>query len=84
MLDGEARLRLERLNDAGAPLILDTRGLVIESVRAGNEGEFGDAQFSIGEPSDDLGAPLTIEMPPGATEVVIRYETSPAALALPT
>ena len=38
--------------------------------------------FSLGESSDDLGAPLTLEMPADATEVVIRYETSPDALAL--
>jgi leukotriene-A4 hydrolase len=82
VLDGEARLHLERLNDAGNPLILDTRGLVIDSVRAGSTGDLVDASFSMGEASDHLGTPLMIEMPPGATEVVIRYETSPDALAL--
>ena len=82
VLDAEARLHLERLNDAGNPLILDTRGLVIDSVRAGSADEFVDASFSMGEASDYLGTPLVIEMPPGATEVVIRYETSPDALAL--
>ncbi len=82
VLDAEARLHLERLNDAGNRLILDTRGLVIDSVRAGSESGLVDAPFSMGKASDDLGAPLTIEMPPGATQVVIRYETSPDALAL--
>ena len=82
VLDSEARLHLERLNDANNPLVLDTRGLAIESVRAGNDNEFDDVPFSVGESSNDLGAPLTIEMPAGATEVVIRYETSPDALAL--
>ena len=81
-LDAEARLYLERLNDANNPLTLDTRGLVIQSVRAGSAGDLLDVPFSMGEASDDLGAPLTIEMPPGATEVVIGYRTSPDALAL--
>ena len=82
VLGGEARLHLDRMNDANNPLVLDTRGLQISSVRAGNDGEFSDAPFSIGEESADLGAPLTIEMPAAATEVIIRYETSPDALAL--
>jgi aminopeptidase N len=82
VLLGEARLHLDRLNEDNDPLILDTRGLSITSVRAGHDDQFSNAPFLIGEPSDDLGAPLTIEMSAGATEVVIRYETSPEALAL--
>ena len=82
VLLGEARLRLDRQNDANDPLVLDTRGLRIESVRAGNGDEFVDAGFAIGEGSDELGAPLVIEMPADATTVVIGYETSPDALAL--
>jgi leukotriene-A4 hydrolase len=82
VLQGEARLHLERLNEAKDPLVLDTRGLTIESVRAGNGDRLAAAPFSIGDTSDDLGAPLSIEMPAYATEVVIRYETSPDALAL--
>ena len=82
VLVGEARLHLQRLNQANTPLVLDTRDLAIESVRAGHDGVLADVPFSIGEHSDDLGAPLTIEMPADATEAVIRYETSPGALAL--
>jgi len=82
VLESEAHLHLERLNEANNPLVLDTRGLAIESVQAGRDDEFDEVLFSVGESSDDLGAPLTIEMPAGATEVVIRYETSPNALAL--
>ena len=82
VLESEAHLHLERLNEANNPLVLDTRGLAIESVRAGGDDEFDEVPFSVGETSDDLGAPLTIEMPAGATEVIIRYETSPDALAL--
>ena len=82
VLLGEARLQLDRLNGDNKPLILDTRGLIIESVRAGHDDQLVEAAFTIGEGSEDLGAPLTIEMPADETEVVIRYETSPDALAL--
>ena len=82
VLDGEATLHLDRLNDENTPLVLDTRGLTIESVRAGNNGRFVDAAFSVGESSPELGAPLRIELPADATKVAIRYETSPDALAL--
>ena len=82
VLRAEARLHLDRLSDTGEPLVLDTRGLAIESVRAGADGEFAAADFSIGEDSDELGAPLIIELPADATTVAIRYETSPDALAL--
>jgi aminopeptidase N len=81
-LRGEARLHLDRLNEANRPLVLDTRGLTIDSVRAGTGDRLADAPYTVGEESDDLGAPLRIEMPAGATEVVIHYATSPNALAL--
>jgi leukotriene-A4 hydrolase len=82
VLVGEARLHLERLNRANNPLVLDTRGLVIQSVRAGHDDALAVVPFTIGENSNELGAPLSIEMPADATEVVIRYETAPDALAL--
>ena len=82
VVQGEARLHLERLTEDDVPLVLDTRGLTVESIRAGSGGRLAAAPFSIGDASDDLGAPLSIELPAGATEVVIRYETSPDALAL--
>ena len=82
VLVAEARLHLERLNQANNPLVLDTRDLAIESVRAGQGDVLADVPFSIGEHSAELGAPLSIEMPAGANRVVIRYETSPDALAL--
>jgi aminopeptidase N len=82
VLQGEARLHLQRLNEANDLLVLDTRELAIESVRAGSGDRLAAAPFSIGDASDDLGAPLSIEMPADATEVVIRYTTSPDALAL--
>ena len=82
VLEGAATLHLDRLSAENTPLVLDTRGLTIESVRAGSDGGFVDAAFSIGEGSPELGAPLNIELPADATKVAIRYETSPDALAL--
>ena len=82
VLEGEATLHLDRLSAENTPLVLDTRGLTIEAVRAGSDGGFVDAAFSIGEGSPELGAPLSIELPADATKVAIRYETSPDALAL--
>jgi aminopeptidase N len=82
VLVAEAMLHLEHLNDAGQPLVLDTRGLAIESVRAGSNHEFVDVPYSLGDGSDDLGEPLTIDLPADATRVAIRYQTSPDALAL--
>ncbi len=82
VLLGEARLHLERLNQASNPLVLDTRDLAIKSVLAGINDDLADVPFSIGENSADLGAPLIIEMPADATRVVVRYETAPDALAL--
>ena len=75
VLVSEARLHLERLNQSNNPLVLDTRGLAIESVRAGHGDLLADVPF-------DLGAPLIVEMPADATTVIIRYETAPDALAL--
>ena len=82
VLVSQARLQLERLNQDNNPLVLDTRDLAIESVRAGQDDVLADVPFSTGENSNDLGTPLIIEMPADATSVVIRYETAPDALAL--
>ena len=82
VLVSQARLQLERLNQDNNPLVLDTRDLAIESVRAGHDDALADVPYSMGEDSDDLGAPLIVEMPADATSVVIRYETAPDALAL--
>ena len=82
VLVSQARLQLERLNQDNNPLVLDTRDLAIESVRAGQDDVLADVPFSTGENSNDLGTPLIVEMPADATSVVIRYETAPDALAL--
>ena len=79
---GIATLQIERLNDGNNPLILDTRDLGIESVRAGNNDQLQDATFSLSDSIDIRGAALAIELPANASTVVIRYQTSPEASGL--
>ncbi len=79
VLEGEARLRIERLTEKNPPLVLDTRDLDIESVAAGQDQQLEPVAFSLGEKDDHLGTPLTIELPDDATTVAIRYRTSPGA-----
>ena len=81
VLEGTATLSLERTGD-GDTLTLDTRDLEIESVRAAQGGGLVDVPFELGKRDPVIGAPLTIEMPADATEVVIGYRTSPEASGL--
>ena len=79
VLAGEAILQIERQDGAGKQLILDTRDIVVHSVRAGIGTELQDTTFTL-VPSDDfLGEPLTIDLPEGATHVAVAYETVPGA-----
>ena len=80
VLEGTATLDVERTG-RGDTLVLDTRDLVIEGVRAGGE-PLAEVPFRLGEPVDVLGAPLSIEMPEGADRVEITYRTSPEASGL--
>jgi aminopeptidase N len=68
---------------ADAPLALDTRGLTIDEVgiKAAPD-RFAPARFQLGPKDPILGARLTIELTPEATQVRIAYRTSPAASAL--
>jgi leukotriene-A4 hydrolase len=81
-LRGTAELRLVR-HDPQAPLILDSRDLIIEGVHCN-----GEAAYEIGERNPILGSPLVIHLPDGhlpdgANNVVtIRYATQPYASGL--
>jgi leukotriene-A4 hydrolase len=84
-LRGSATLTIERQPGCppGAPLVLDTRALTIETVTAGAaDGEPAEVKFAVGPNDKILGAPLTIEVPEKATRVRIAYRTSPDASAL--
>ncbi|SDK53796.1 M1 family metallopeptidase [Microbulbifer yueqingensis] len=79
VLEGEAVLDFKRLTKKNPPLVLDTRDLKIEQVRAGHGSELKPVKFSLGETDPDLGTPLKIQLPKNATRVAIQYETSPGA-----
>ncbi len=79
VLEGEAILRFDRLNEANRPLVLDTRDIVVESVRAGTGEDLQAVTFTLVDSDDFLGEPLTIELPGDATIVAIRYRTIPGA-----
>jgi leukotriene-A4 hydrolase len=75
---GSAELTFDR-KDAVAPLVLDARGLEIESVSGpGGKGR----SFQLGKEAEGLGAPLTITLEPGDGHVRIGYRTTGRAEAL--
>ncbi len=80
ILAGAVTLDVERLGEG--PLILDTRGLVIEGAEAGTEAGFQKAPFVVGDADPILGAPLTIQVPPDVKQVRVAYRTAPGATAL--
>ena len=82
VLEGEAVLQFDRLNDSNNPLVLDTRDIVIESVRAGSGEELQETTFTLVDSDDFLGEPLTIDLPADAAVVAIRYRTVPGASGL--
>jgi aminopeptidase N len=78
-LAGTATIGFE--NRTGAPwLFLDTRDLAIEKVTVGDGAV--PARFELGPDVKYLGRSLAIDVPPGATRVVVHYATSPSAAAL--
>jgi leukotriene-A4 hydrolase len=58
-------------------IVLDSKGLVIKSIRAGGR----DAAYSLGPHDDEKGAPLTIALN-NARRIEIDYESGPDASAL--
>jgi leukotriene-A4 hydrolase len=80
-LGGTALLTIER--KAPGPLVLDTRDLTIESVRAGaTRQSLAKVDHSLKPADPILGSALEIAVPDGATFVEVVYKTSPKASAL--
>ena len=77
-LSGRTTLTMERTGD-GSQVVLDTRDLVIQSVTLPDGAP---VKFALGDSDKILGQPLTVDLPPGAKEIVITYRTSPNAAAL--
>ncbi|MDQ3180252.1 MAG: M1 family metallopeptidase, partial [Acidobacteriota bacterium] len=84
ILQGTATLSFERASNAqDAPLILDTRDLVVAKVETSGSGKtYKTAEFKTGETDKILGAPLTIQLPKDAKFVRIYYSTSQSASGL--
>jgi leukotriene-A4 hydrolase len=88
-LNGIVILDIERQPAApvDAPLFLDTSGLTIEQVSgrkvvAFRPEKFKPVPYHLGPVDRILGSKLSIELPPTATQVWIKYHTSPDAKAL--
>jgi len=73
VLSGSVTLHLDRVS--GDELVLDTRGLAIHSVENA-------ASHELCAPDPILGAPLRVQLLPGATWVRVHYSTSPQASGL--
>src|SRR5690348_410742 len=78
-LHGTALLTVKHEQPDATKLVLDTHGLVIEKIKAGNGNLLNDASFKLGAEDKILGAPLEIELPEDATTVQIAYRTQPGA-----
>ncbi|HET9622825.1 MAG TPA: M1 family metallopeptidase [Kofleriaceae bacterium] len=79
VLTGTAELTVAR-KVPGAELVLDTDGLTIGATTVCGSGQKLTATLGARHPN--LGAPLTIALPPDVTCVAIQYTTSPDAKAL--
>jgi aminopeptidase N len=75
---GSATLQLDR-RDAAAPLILDSRGLVIRRVTSPGGHPL---QWREGAADEKVGAPVEVTLPAGVERVVVEYESAPDADAL--
>lgn len=81
ILDGSATFTLE--NASSQTLVLDTRNLSIKKAETSSDSKtFQEAKFELGKADPIVGAPLTIHLPAKATQVRVRYSTSPDASGL--
>lgn len=75
ILLGTAQLDFQRIDSTATKLVLDTRDLSIQGVTAMGKS----VDFELANSDSFLGAALTIDIPAGAKNVVISYQTSPKA-----
>lgn len=77
IIEGETTLQLQK--ESAGTMDIDTKGLAIHSV----VNQKGDKiPYELGEPDAILGSRLRLNLPAGTREVLIRYATSPDAVAL--
>ena len=77
-ISGTATLDIDALNNAGKPLILDTRALSINAVDGLDGPQTAALKFQLGQLDDHLGTPLSIDLD-GQKKIRISYSTSPQA-----
>ena len=77
-LGGTATLDIERKPEA-KEIILDDRGLEIESI---SDGSGEPLSWKVGASDPNLGAPLAIALRPDTKQLVIKYKSAPDAGAL--
>jgi leukotriene A-4 hydrolase/aminopeptidase len=78
ILIGTATLELDYVLPETKQLVLDTRDLLIHSVKVRGH----DVKFSLGKADSFLGAALTIDLPLETQAVTVAYQTSPNASGL--
>jgi len=78
VLSGKATLTLQRAAGANQ-VVLDTSELTIDGVSAPDGAPL---KFTLGKTDAILGRPLTVELPPNVSSIVVTYRTSPEADAL--
>lgn len=79
VIDGVAILDLDYLNPDAATLVLDADDLTIESVEAGTQGDWQEADYTLGPDDPVKGSRLEIALSERAGQVRIVYQTSPGA-----
>ena len=77
-IGGTATLDIDRRADA-REIVLDDKGLQIESVTDGSEQPL---DYKVGASDPNLGAPLAIALRPDTRRIVIRYRSAPEGGAL--
>jgi len=82
VLDGWAKLDVERQAMNAETLVLDTRDLDIHGVEVRQSGDWLDTDFELAERHEHLGQALRITMPRGVEQVRVHYTTSPDASGL--
>jgi len=84
VIKGSATLNIQRPpNTVHAPLILDTRDLIIDKVETSAGGSvFKKTTFELSPADKILGSALTIQLPKNVKRVRIYYSTSPTASGL--